>query len=75
MLCGVSWLFTDDAGWAELLLLKHALFVAPICTALLQHYSWIVVGVVVGIVIATVVVVVVVFPDGFSHVHTLKFDE
>lgn len=48
-----------------MLLLKHALFVAPICTALLQHYSWIVVGVVVGIVIATVVVVVV-FPDGSS---------
>lgn len=70
MLCGVSWLFTDDAGWAELLLLKHALFVAPICTALLQHYSWIVVGVVVGIVIATVVVVVV-FPDGFSRLSLL----
>lgn len=52
MLCGVSWLFTDDAGWAELLLLKHALFVAPICTALLQHYSWIVVDVVVDIFIA-----------------------
>lgn len=70
MLCGVSWLFTDDAGWAELLLLKHALFVAPICTALLQHYSWIVVGVVVSIVIATVVVVVV-FPSRLSRLSLL----
>lgn len=35
--CGVSWLFTEDAACAELLLLKHALFVAPICTALLRH--------------------------------------